>query len=433
MLIPLFFLIIATTFNYGFFSLAGIAVIITAFIFLFYLFLNNVSYTYSGQKSTETITQFFLIIYCIFLFFTNGIYEERRQISFALTLIPICILPLIFSYLMNSKIIMHIAKYRFRILLFSALLLRILILFASPSPRIDTFFILKEAPQALLSGFSPYDTRFSKVYQNVEPNYYSYWPASFLLEVPFVTLFSDPRVLFVFADIGAAILLYILGNKSRIAELLSLVYLFRPNSLFIIEQSWLTPLAFFFAVLSFYLVSRKKINLSAIIWGLLVGLKPDYVLAIPFLWFLTEFDKKALFIFLSTIAIIVFPFLFLNPDKFITQSLLLYFLPFDKIPIPIHLSLNLNTLYYNFFAKDLPIFVPGILFGFLFSAVFFKLYKRYRESKITAEIENNIVLGMTIVFFGVYIIFRQAFINYYYFVTGLYILWLVTVLKNRAS
>ena len=173
--------------------------------------------------------------------------------------------------------------------------------------------------------------------------------------------------------------------------------------------------------------------MSAIIWGLLVGLKPDYIIAVPFLWFLTGFDKKALIIFLTAVAIIVLPFFLLHPDKFLTQTVFLYLLPFDKIPIPIHLSLNLNTLYYRFFANDLPIFVSVILIAILFSSLFYRLFKRYQESKMTVKTENNIILGMAVAFFGVYFIFRMAFINYYYFVTGLYILWLVIVLKNRAS
>ncbi len=428
---PLFLLIIATTFRYGFFSLPGVAIVICSFLVLMHLFFRKGQSPDESPQNTEIIANLYVIIYVLFLFFTNGIYEEHQRISLALVLISICIFPLVITYLVHTKVISSITKYRYAVLLFFALLLRILILFASPSPRIDTFFILKEAPLALLSGFSPYAISYSKVYQNVEPNYYSYWPASFLLEVPFVTLFSDPRILFVFADIGAALLLYLLGKKTRIAELLSLIYLFRPNSLFIIEQSWLTPLAFFFIVLSFYLVSRFKVNAAAIVWGLLVGLKPDYVLAIPFFWFLTRFDKKALLIFLITLAIIVLPFFILHPDKFITQTLLLYLLPFDKIPIPIHLSLNLNTLYYQFFANDLPIFVPGILFATLFFTVFYRLYKRYQVSKETQALENNIILGMTITFFGVYLIFRQAFINYYYFITGLYIMWLVIVIKSR--
>lgn len=430
---PLFFLIIATTFQYGFFSLPGLLLICTAFIFLLFIFFQKKLLTLAIDKNTEILFFTFIIVYILFMFFSGGIYQERAGASLALTLIPIAIFTLILTYGFKIRQIESIIRYRYIIILFFALFLRVLMLIASPAPKIDTFFILKEAPQALLSGFSPYAIRYSKVYQNVEPDYYSYWPASFLLEVPFVTLFSDPRMLFVFADIGAALLLYLLGKKTRPAELLSLIYLFRPNSLFIIEQSWLTPLAFFFIVLSFYLVSRMKVNAAAIVWGLLVGLKPDYVLAIPFFWFLTRFDKKALLIFLITLAIIVLPFFLLDPNKFITQTLLLYLLPFDKIPIPIHLSLNLNTLYYQFFASDLPIFVPSILFATLFFTVFYLLYKRYQVSKETKDVENNIILGMTIIFFGVYLLFRQAFINYYYFITGLYIMWMVIKIKNRIS
>lgn len=420
---PLFFLIISTTFQYGYFSLPGLTAVLISFVFLMLLFFRNKFTANILQKQSETLPLIFIIIYTLFIFFSGGIYQERTTASFALLLIPLALFPLVLTFAVKLPDTVSLLKNRFKILLFFALFLRFLIIMASPSPRIDTFVILKEAPQAFLSGRNPYETVYSKIYQNVEPNYYSYWPASFLLEVPFVTFFSDPRILFIIADIGAALLLYHLGKRTKEAQLYSLIYLFRPNSNFIIEQSWLTPLAFFLVALSLLLSIKKRYSFSGIIWGLLVGLKPDYLLAVPFLWFLTHGNRKAILLFLFTVGVVVLPFLFTRPNEFINQTILLYLLPGEKIPIPIHLSLNLNTLFYHIFGRDLPFLLPGAVFAIFFTGVLYHL-KLNNTGK-------TVILGMTVTFFCFYLLFRQAFINYYYFVTGLLILWLVYKTANH--
>ena len=74
-----------------------------------------------------------------------------------------------------------------------AFFLRMLMLIGSPSPGIDVFIILKEAPLKLLQGINPYRTLYTAVFPGVVPDYYGYWPASFFFTLPFRPVTTQNR------------------------------------------------------------------------------------------------------------------------------------------------------------------------------------------------------------------------------------------------
>lgn len=129
---------------------------------------------------------------------------------------------------------------------------------ASPTPLIDTYFVQKEAPLALLHGSDPYSFSYTRVYSAALKNTYGYWPVSIILQLPFVVIFHDPRILHILTDMGSALLIYFIGKRTKIGEVLALLYLFRPNSNFVIEQSWLTPTLFFFSSLLVFIILKSQ-------------------------------------------------------------------------------------------------------------------------------------------------------------------------------
>ena len=429
----LFFSILITTFHFGFFSWAGFAVLLGLLGILFFLFFFPYSFLEEKKNLSSSLPCCFILVYSLFLFGSTGIYQTEFFSSSLLSFLPALLFPLVLTYgLLSSSLSQNGKKNRFRFLLIAALVFRLLIIIASPKPIIDVFTILKEAPLALFSGTNPYNTVFSQVYKGVETNYYAYWPASFILEAPFVFLFGDPRLLLVMADIGSAILLFLLGRKSEQTEVLSLLYLFRPNALFIIEQSWLTPLVFFLTLLSFYFVEHKKEFLAGITLGVLTGVQPLYSIVALFLFPRFKNLKKGIASYILTISSLVAPFFLWNPAQFIEKTVFVYFKPLSSIPtIPVHLSLNLNTAFFTLTGRDIPFIFSFILLLTLTVLIFSRLFSLYkfRESMFG----THLTLALCLFFFSFYFLFRQSFINYYYLATGFLLLWFVRLLHTDSG
>ena len=159
------------------------------------------------------------------------------------------------------------------------------------------------------------------MYQNVPAlTYFPYPPGSLLLIAPTVYFFKDPRVLFIITETLTALILYKLLAKtsSKISELIPIIYLYFPISYFILEQSWLDPLASFFLALIAYInfVSDKNRMLKTISLGILLIIK-QYLLIIPVFFLKTGSKNIKNLIFGLLVAVaILFSFYIINPGKF---------------------------------------------------------------------------------------------------------------------
>lgn len=424
----LFLSILITTFHFGFFSWAGFTLLLGLIGILFFLFFFPYSFSEEKKNLSASLPCCFILVYSLFLFGRSGIYQTEFFSSSLLSFLPALLFPLVLTYgFLSSRLSDDAKKNRFTFLLIAALVFRLLIIIASPKPIVDVFTILKEAPLAISTGANPYDTVFSQVYKGVETNYYAYWPASFILEAPFVFLFGDPRLLLAFADMGSAILLFLLGKKSEHAQILSLLYLFRPNSLFVIEQSWLTPLVFFLTLLSFYFMERKKEILAGITLGVLTSVQPLYSVVALFLFPSLRSLRRGIISFTITVSSLVTPFILWNPSQFIEKTILVYFKPLSAIPtIPVHLSLNLNTAFFTLTGRDIPFLFSFIPLVALTIFIFFRLFSLYQHA-------GKIPLALCLFFFSFYFLFRQSFINYYYLSGGFLLLWFVRLLQTDSG
>lgn len=294
---------------------------------------------------------------------------------------------------------------------------------ASPNPVIDIFTLLKEAPIKLLQGINPYNSSYTQVYSGTITDNYTYWPFSIYLEMPFVLIFNDPRVILIIADILAGAGLYYIGGKTSVAKLFSLIYLFRPNSLYMIEQSFLTPIYTLLTYLFFFAILRFKPFLTGISLAILSGIQPLYLILIPLTANLWQKKLRIISVFLLMYLLGVLPFYIWDKTSFIDKNILFYFKSINELQtIPIHSSLNLNTVIFIMTGKDLPFLLTFtllvIITGFLFMRG-----KFIKENNYILKLNKQLLL--TVIFFYLFfLLFRQSFIYYYYFAGNMLILWL---------
>ncbi len=439
MLFPiiLFLSIIITTYNRGFFSLPAFAVLCSLVILLSYSFFVEVKYFSAHSKeftSRTLLTLVFLITYTLFLFNSSGIYEMNSSLSFFLTFLPLLFFPLVLTYAISHPSLSQSSqKKRYVFLILLAFITRLLMITVSPSPNIDVFMILKEAPLRILSFINPYNTVYSTVYAGQTLDYYPYWPVSFLLQIPCILIFNEPRILLIMADILSAVLLYLIGKKTLTSEILSLIYLFRPNSNFIIEQSWLTPLVFFMILVSFCFITVKKHQLGGAVSGLLIGIQPIFAIMVPFYCLMMKNIRNFLLTFLTTVSIFVIPFMLWDFNSFIEKTIAVYFKDPKLIPtIPVYMSLNLNTFMHFFAGYDIPAVLSIVILSFLFLLLLKKLYllRLKLTSKNESQYQSVVLLAVSLFLLNFYFLFRQAFINYYFLISDLIILWGVIKWKS---
>jgi hypothetical protein len=434
------FSIILTTFNFGYLSFGGLTVLIGLYLLTGILLFTNITKKLAALSrarvfSRDTIILRFLNVgnFTLFLFFTGGMYQSERIPSYFLIFLSCFAFFIMMTYLFPASLFSkRDRRMRFGTLLIIALVLRILMVLSSPHPTIDVFTILQEAPRALLTGHNPYNIMYSRVYPNRVPDYYSYWPVSFLAEVPFIFVFNDPRILLILADLAAATVIYYFARKHEYGELLSLLYLFRPNSNFIIEQSYLSSLEFFFLGLAIILLSKIRPKISGlriyaagVVIGLLIGVKAVYILAaIIIILYILE-KRKFLTGMLATLFITVVPFILINPVKFKENTIDIFLKsPGELASIPIYNALNINSFFHLFTGKSIPFVVSGAVFSVVLILTIIK------SRKSTYGIAQ-MLLSLGFVFLTLYLFFPHSFINYYYVVGGIFILWAASVYNDN--
>jgi hypothetical protein len=409
--VVLFLSILITTFNYGFFSVAGFICLITLIGCLFFLYITKKdAYT---SPDEQMLSIFLIIIFSLSLFFSDGIYQTVLRPTLVIRYLPVFLFPVIVTYLRPfSTLPKRTRRMRYLSLILSAAVLRVLMLVASPSPIIDVYTMLKEAPAVLLSGHNPYTAMYSSVYQGVIPDYFTYWPAAFLLEIPFVAGFHDPRVLLVLADILCAYLIYSVSEKKQTGELLSLIYLFRPNSLFIIEQTWLASLELILLLAAWYIHSKKKSDLmSGIFFALLTAIKPLYIVLAVFMFIFSKQKPKFIWSFVLSLLVIVLPFVLWDAAAFRHDTIDFFTRTPTQMPsVPVYRSLNANTFYYMLSNQDIPRTVASAVLGILTLCFLFTIHKR---RSIQTVVESSILFLFIFYLFNYF-----SFINYYYMLSG---------------
>jgi len=314
----------------------------------------------------------------------------------------------------------------FLLLLSISTILRLLFIYVSPYPRMDTYDIIRLGSLGLIRGENPYQMTFIPIsepnYKGVEPNYFSYTPGILTFSVPAILLFKDQRIFFAIANIITSILLYLIIKRNKkipntYSLTLPLIFLFNPSSYFIILRGWTDPAVILFLTLIATSLVFNKFKNSVLILLAIVATTKQTLVFIP-LFFLSYLQKglRALFIVGILSGFIVAPFVIWSPKDFLQDTVLFHF----KNPVR-HEALMINNLYYFLSGSDIP---PIILISIIVITGVFILKKQKRKTE-------EIYLSMGLWYFTFFLFnTKQAFVNYYYFISSLILLYIALKISN---
>ncbi|MGB6463775.1 MAG: glycosyltransferase 87 family protein [Nitrosotalea sp.] len=206
----------------------------------------------------------------------------------------------------------------------------------------DIFWVSKGSIDAILKGLNPYGIAFP-VYNNpqIHSIILAYLPFSILFEIPFQVLLGDLRYAIIFADVGIAILLYLIikvknEDIARAASGFYLLLTFPLNfgtpliiSEYRIFNGEPDPIWVFLILFAAYAYMKDKQFAAAILIGLSIATKQfAFLFFIPmFIMWMKKNDLgkrqyKPIIISLLTSIAIMLPFMF-SSNGFISQTMFL--------------------------------------------------------------------------------------------------------------
>lgn len=284
------------------------------------------------KKEKYLIFNFVTITLCIFLLLRFAFVTEYIN-PVLLAVILFLVFSLLTTFIKSNKVA-ELSKFFFVICL--GIFLRVIVMISIHSGS-DVFWGSKGEIESLLHGINPYTSTFP-VYGNSVIHAISnsaYFPFTILYEMPFQEIFGDLRTGIIFADVGIAILLYLIirDKNEDIARAASSFYLLVTSLSFLginavfdyrVSDGLTDPIMTFFLLLSYYSYSKNKGKLSSFLLGISVATRQFSILfAIPMLLLWLKKDEsgkrqyRLIFISLLTFLIIVLPFFIWSPLGFI--------------------------------------------------------------------------------------------------------------------
>ncbi|MEA2935560.1 MAG: hypothetical protein QOD74_2206 [Variibacter sp.] len=300
-----------------------------------------------------------------------------------------------------------------------AVIFRVGMLWASPSPIIDVYAMLQESAQHLLAGLNPYTTPVSDVYKGTQYyGYtiygYAYLPFPLYLETVGYLLAGDFRFAHIIAEVIAAAALYSVARRHsgvQVARWLTLLFLFYPRALYTLEMGWSEPLQVAaFGICNWLALRRPNSRTLAAAYGLFLSLKLYLV------WFalhgLMLFRRPSLIIVaIAAGAVTVLPFAIWNFEAFVRYGI------FFQLETPFRAD---GLTIFSAMHHAVPSFTPGKLPALIVSgAVAF--YCLWRFWPLDVE---GWRWATTLTTWTAFLVGSQAFANYYYFI-GAMLLFLI--------
>ncbi|MBU6376351.1 MAG: hypothetical protein KGQ59_10175 [Bdellovibrionales bacterium] len=302
-----------------------------------------------------------------------------------------------------------------KIAVFFALAAKLLVIGASPHPKIDVVTIGSEAIQRLMSGINPYRDAYPDIYSG-EYSYIprlSYPPGYLGMIFPFYSLLGDIRWASVFSDIAFTLLIVRVVNGPLLGWLLAWIWGTFPLSLFIIEQGWVDYLILPFAAGAFLSLRAHRWLAAGVLLGLLSTIK-QHAPALNFfavLWVWRNYGfrsaQQVLQASFAIVLLILLPWMILDHHSFYL-SLISNIASFPP---------RMDSLSWVAFGlrHDLPMgSLPFILAGLLGFAV--AVYSSIKKDP------GIWLVGVSFLFLCLFIFAKQSFCNYYAPICGL--LWL---------
>ncbi|MCM8787412.1 MAG: hypothetical protein NC935_05085, partial [Candidatus Omnitrophica bacterium] len=204
------------------------------------------------------------------------------------------------------KLFTFLNKRKFFILFLIAFLSRLLMLKIVVVPDVDIFFNLKYRVMEITRFQNPYRVDYQYP-QNLSiiPSFYPYGPLLAPLMVPF-NFFGDPRYALILSDFITALVLYKLVSpkKTIIKQLVPLIFLYAPQSLFFASVSAVDNIIVALFTLFFYWFYQKKYIFAFLAFSFIGGIKHAYALTI-FFTLKNKNPKKVILPFLVFLAIML--------------------------------------------------------------------------------------------------------------------------------
>lgn len=379
--------------------------------------------------------------FIVFYFFDGPLYISLKQLYFIniFKLLSVIFFSLYFfeiftrSKILNSSLIKHFTKNKFIYLIILAIFLRFLTLLLSPAPTIDVFYFTQGGAESMLKGLNPYNGIFKNIY-SPEVNFmlyqdyhwqnsiYSYWPATIIFTTFFDFLFGEVRLTYLFADLACALIIYFLLKKvfslsGKISELATLLFLYSPLTLLVLESSWSEPLAIFLLYLAVFLIILGYKYLPYFIFGIFFAVKQTMLVILFFLLRFRGINHKKYLLTLIIFILILFPFLIWDFQNFINDTVI-HHIKFAG-NVALH-ALSFNTIYKMIFTHDIPVYI------FIPSMMILALFLFWRGQRDLIGIIHSSLILLLAAFF-----IKQGFTNYYYSVLAILILLIILALKDR--
>ncbi len=292
------------------------------------------------------------------------------------------------------------------------------LIFASPAPAIDVWYIHQESLAELLKGHNPYTLTFRNIYgddrffgpgmvQNGRLMFgYTYPPLSLILSIPGY-LFGDYRYSLMVCNAATATLMA-LARPSKLSTTAAALFLFTPRSIFVLEQGWTEPMLLLsIAAVGFTALRFPKALPYAA--GVMLASKQYAFLMAPAFLLLPQVNKERATLIgfawraVAVAAALTVPFLLWDPKGFVHSIFMVQLgLPFRND------SLNFSAWWVQRGGTPPPGILGWLMLLPAYAALWWRAPRTAGGFAITA---GSIMLS--------FVIFnRQAFCNYYFLILG---------------
>jgi hypothetical protein len=296
----------------------------------------------------------------------------------------------------------------------------------APVPMIDVFMFQRDTAAAVLAGVNPYSITFPNPYPTL-PYYgpgmvvdgrlqfgFVYPPLSAYLSTLGQWVGGDVR----YAQLGAMTLAGLFMATMRrgpVGALAAGLYLFTPRNLFVLEQSWTEPFVVLCLAATVWCAARHP-RTAPYLLGLFLAVKQYAVLALPLALLLarppmTWAGFRAVVVrAVLTAAAVTLPLALLDVPGFVRAVVTLQFAqPFRPEALS-YLGLLAGPVVPGAPLPEAP-FGTEVAFGVAAAVGALALWR-------VARTPAGFALGVSALFLAFFVLNKQAFANYYFFVIG---------------
>lgn len=309
-----------------------------------------------------------------------------------------------------------------------------LILKVSPSPHIDVFTILSKAADLFWTHKNPYNFLYEDIYGGAytyQPRL-GYWPIVAYLCTAGKLIAGDVRFAYILMHLMTGWGIYLLGKQAGLdfqTRLLGvLVWFTFPVSFFVFEQTWteiiILPFLAFFA----YFASQQKWLLAGVMAGLACSSKQYMIIfavfSVLFVWRNAGHKKAAMFVLVASFTTLSTMLLFLVWDlRLFLERTVFEILRYDVRTD----SLSWIAFFINRLHRPFPFFPLLCIKGVLFITALFVIFRKKNPTV------SDLFLSQVILFAGVFLFARQAFCNYYYYLSFVLFLQIILMMPSRIT